>query len=122
MTKEEIVKHTAYEGLDVITSGKKTMFAAELISSQKVKALIEELKAEYDYIIIDTSPVLDVTDVLLTKHFVDGVILVIRHNKSKIKNVKEAVIKLEENGIDLIGSVLVGVKHKGSYYYYYSDK
>ena len=122
MRKEDIIKHTDYKGLDIITSGKKTMFASELISSLKVKNLVDELKAQYDYIIVDTSPINDVTDALLTKNFIDGVVLVVRHNKSKINSVKEAVNKLKENGIDIIGSVLVGVKHKTSYYYYYSDK
>ena len=121
-SKEDIIKHTDYKGLDIITSGKKTMFASELISSLKVKNLVDELKSQYDYIIVDTSPINDVTDALLTKNFIDGVVLVVRHNKSKINSVKEAVNKLNENGIDIIGSVLVGVKHKTGYYYYYSDK
>ena len=120
-TIDQIIKHSEF-GVDVITSGKKTMFASEIIASDKLVNLFKELREKYDYIIVDTAPIIDINDTLLAKNCYDGLGLVIRQNKTKLSPVKEAVKKINENNIDLLGSVLVGVKHKGRYYYYYSEK
>ena len=117
---EEIVKKSEYN-VDVITSGKHTSFSNELIHSKKLCSLIEKLREEYDCIIIDTPPVLGVSDALLARDFVDGYILVVRENKSKISSVKETIKLFDECNAKIIGCTLVGVsrKHGGHYYYEY---
>ena len=61
----QVIHNTQVNGLDVITRGKSPTNPSEMLSSQRFKTLLEELSTQYDHIIIDTPPVLAVTDGIL---------------------------------------------------------
>ncbi len=107
-------------GLSILPCGDKPSNPAELISTPRVGELVEEMKNHYDFIIIDTPPVLAVTDPCPVAARVDGVILAIRIKKNvKISSDRAAEI-LHSVGANLIGVVVNGVGNQSSYGSQYS--
>lgn len=120
--KEDIIQSTDY-GLDFIVAGEATDVVSNILESKKLKDLIEELKGEYDYILIDTPPVMVNADALITSKLVDGIIFVIGYNKVKKNYIRHAIQELRRNDIDILGVAFTQVKmpKRHSYYYYQND-
>jgi polysaccharide biosynthesis transport protein len=74
----EIVEYPDQPGLFVLGAGSKVHYAAELLGSKKMGELIEHWRGQFDVVLIDTSPVLSVTDAVVLSSRVDGVLLVVR--------------------------------------------
>jgi capsular exopolysaccharide synthesis family protein len=112
-------------GIDLLLTGHRLSYPHIVLQSQKVINLVNDLRNEYDYIIVDTPPVLSVTDALLISKYVDGVIYVAAYNQTKKDNAKAGLDQLTENGANVIGAVLANIdvrKAHGVYgYYYYSN-
>ncbi len=105
--------------LDIITAGSVPPNPAELIASERCNEFFKELKEKYDYIIIDTPPLMWVTDALLLMKHVDTAIYVVRQDVSN-KRIFEAVIKdLEERKYN-ISLIVNGINYQGAYGYRYS--
>jgi capsular exopolysaccharide synthesis family protein len=108
--------------LDILTSGKIPPNPSEIINSTAMSNLLEELKKEYDILIIDSPPLEVVTDGQILSTKVDGTILVVKAGESKIEAVKEAKNILNKVGANIIGVVINKVKdNKNKYYYYYGN-
>ena len=111
---------------DVLTAGKIPPNPAELVGSEKMSQLLSYLKETYDYIIIDTPPVLSVTDPQLLVLKADGTLMVIREGKARQKLILNAYKELKKLNINVIGSILndCGQKMGGysQYYYQYEDQ
>lgn len=91
------------EGVDVISAGSHTPFPGKILSSKKMTEFIEELKAKYDYIILDTPPVLVVSDAYLIGKSVDGFLMVAAQHISKKKELVAAIKALQEKQMNVIG-------------------
>lgn len=114
-------------GIDLLLTGKHLSFPHIVLESQKTIKLIESLRNEYEYIIIDTPPVLSVTDAAIISKLADGVVYVAAYNKTKKDDCKEGLRQLQENNANIIGGVLANVdvrKTKGyrGYHYYSAEK
>ncbi|WP_297637070.1 CpsD/CapB family tyrosine-protein kinase [uncultured Clostridium sp.] len=107
------------EYLDVMPAGKIPPNPSEMLSSKIMGELIDRLKEEYDYIIIDSPPVHAVTDAQVLSTKVDGVLLVVRAGKTKKESVIAAKESLEKVNAKIIGSVLNGVEQSDDKYYHY---
>ena len=111
---------------DVLTAGKIPPNPAELVGSEKMSQLLSYLKETYDYIMIDTPPVLSVTDPQLLALKADGTLMVIREGKARQKLILNAYKELKKLNINVIGSILndCGQKMGGysQYYYQYEDQ
>lgn len=94
--------HTC-EGVDVISAGSHTPFPGKILSSKKMTELIEQLKAKYDYVILDTPPVLVVSDAYLIGKSVDGFLMVAAQHISKKKELVAAIKALQEKQMNVIG-------------------
>ena len=106
--------------IHILPSGKIPPNPAEMINSTSMSNLLEELKEEYDIVIIDSPPLEAVTDGQILSTKVDGTILVLKAGESKIESVKEAKNLLNKVGANIIGLVINQVsKSKKNYYYYY---
>lgn len=105
--------------LDVITAGPIPPNPAELIASDRCTEFINELRKLYDYVIIDTPPLMWVTDALLLMKHVDTAVYVVRQGVSN-KHVFESVIKDLENRNYNINIIVNGIKYQGVYGYRYS--
>lgn len=124
---DDIVVHTPGQ-VDIINAGSSTPFATKILQSNKLPTLFEELRKRYDMILVDTAPVLLVTDALLCAKFVDAFIFVCAQHISKKKEVADAVKNLRQNGIPVIGTVMTrvtdftDVSGNKDYYYYSSHE
>lgn len=114
---EEATQKTAYENLDVITSGHIPPNPAELLASDEMKALLNELKGKYKYILIDTPPVNMVSDALILAPVVSGMVLVVRQDVTVHKSVTESLEKINFTGTKILGFILNdSVENKSGYY------
>ncbi len=103
------------DGLTVMPCGSKPNNPAELSSSPQVKELIEEMREEFDFVIIDTPPLLAVTDACPIAARVDGVILCIRIKKNVRVSAERATEMLSNLGAKCIGLVVNGVGAQSGY-------
>jgi len=104
----------------ILTSGKIPPNPSEMISSTAMSNLLKELKVVYDIVIIDSPPLDAVTDAQILSTKVDGTIIVLKSEESKIGSVKEAKNLLNKVGANIIGVVMTEVSnYKNKHYYYY---
>lgn len=115
--------------MDVITSGDVPPNPSELLSSNRMGRLLEELKKEYDYIIFDLPPVTVVTDALVVANKLDGVVMVVRSTVSDQHILSEAMRQLELVKVRVLGFVYrdgeivlpkYGKRYSKKYYKYYN--
>ncbi len=117
---QEVIKQTVTENLFLMPSGAIPPNPAELVGSRKMQELISNLLQQYDCVIIDTPPVMPVSDGLLIARLVDGVVLVVNGQKTPRHLVKEARSRLLYARAKILGVVLNRVDMvKGDYAYYY---
>ncbi len=103
------------EGLSVLPCGAKPSNPAELSTSPLVKQLIAQMRAEYDFVVIDTPPILAVTDPCPVAARVDGVILAIRIKKNVRTSAERSVEILRNLGANIVGVVVNGVGAQSGY-------
>ncbi len=120
-TLEETLHPSVVENLDLMTVGHIPPNPSELMGSSRLRALLETLRSQYDRIIIDTPPVLSVTDAAALSSAVDGVVLVIRTAVTPSPLLKNAVERLRSVNANILGAVLnaVNTKKEGYYYHYH---
>ena len=94
------------ESLFLITAGSIPPNPAEILGSKAMEDLIEELSTNFDYIILDTPPILPVSDTLLLASKADATLIVVNARKTKEKMVKESYSKLVEARANVIGTIL----------------
>ena len=108
------------DGLSILPCGPKPANPAELITSPRVKQLINEMRESYDFVVIDTPPVLAVTDPCPVAARVDGVILTIRIKKNVKISANRAAEILGSIGANVVGVVVNGVGVQSGYGSQYS--
>lgn len=111
--------------LDVLTAGTIPPNPSEILISKKLSSFLEEMKVQYDTIVIDTPPVAVVTDAQILATKADGVLLVVSQSQATIDAVKKAKELLVSVNANILGVVLNKVEQKSdqmySYYYYGHD-
>lgn len=123
--KEELVTaiHRYNKNLVILTSGKIPPNPSEMLSSKTMTGLLEELKNNFDYIILDTPPVQAVTDSQILSTKADGTIIVVKAERTKKDSVENSINLLKKVNANIIGTVLNGVDNsRNKYYYYYGEK
>lgn len=106
------------DNLDVLFTGKIPQNPTEILSSKKMKNLIEQLKEEYDYVFIDTPPAGIVSDCSILSRYSDGVIYIIASKDSEIDYIKDSINGLK--GAKIIGCILNKFDTKEVSYYSHS--
>ena len=115
------VQTTNIDNLSILTAGRIPSKPAELLSSAKMHYLLGEAAREYDIILIDSPPVLAVSDPFILAQCVDAVILVIRMNKNRRPSIKRALEQFESNRISLLGTIANGKQRMVGEYLYNGD-
>lgn len=118
--EEAVNKYT--NRLDILTAGKIPPNPSEMLGSKAMEKLLEEIKEHYDIVILDTSPVLAVTDAQILSRKADGTILVVRAEATKKDAVLRAKGLLDMVGAKLLGTVINGVERSRKHYYYYNNE
>lgn len=117
----EIVKsHASIKNLSVVPAGPIPPNPAELMSSAKLTELINKLKEEFDFIIIDSPPIAAVTDAKILSPFADAIIYIIRHNYTNNVFLNLLNDVNQKKGLKNINIVFNGIKHKKILGYGYS--
>ena len=82
-------------------------YPSDIVDSSKLPTILEYVRDEYDVVIIDTPPVLSVTDAVVLAEKSDGVILVVKNEVASPKDLIEAKKRLSQVGIPLLGSIVI---------------
>lgn len=114
------IQETAVPGVSVLTGGPIPPNPAELVGSKRMKRLIEEASEQYDIVLIDTPPIVAVTDAAILAQEVDGVILVLASGEVNKDFAQRAKELLDKVGAKILGAVLNKADMNTSEYYYYS--
>ncbi len=130
-TKEQLIKTTEY-GVDVINRGKATQNTSIIFTSDKFKELMNELREEYDFILLDCPPVLLVSDYIHISKLSDAVVFVVSCGVTHRSQLKESVELLKRNEVEIFGVVMTyknntkfTLKYSGYYgssYYKYKNR
>lgn len=120
----DFLKQTSIKNLNVIPSGVKPLNPAELLGSAKMMEYIILLKHYFDYIILDTPPVVIVTDAQIVSQYADGCLLVVASGEVEREAVMKAKELLTKVNAKILGVVLNKVENngKGRYKYYYDEQ
>lgn len=108
-TLQDITHSVGLGALSVIPGGKVNQEALRALARDGMAPLLEELKRSFDFVIVDSSPVLPVTDALLVAPHVDGVVFSIRRYVSRISKVAAACQRLSMLGVPILGAVAIGL-------------
>lgn len=124
LTLAEITKPSKIEGLKVITRGQIPPNPSELLMHSNFSKLVDEVSKAYDLVIIDTPPILAVTDPAIVSAHTGTTLLVTRFGQNHLREIELTRNRFEQNGIDVKGVVFNGVVKKASnaygYYGYYN--
>jgi len=117
---EETIKPTAIPNLHFLPSGKLPKTSIGLLDSQRMRELVKNLKARYDYVFFDSPPIIGVTDASILASEVDGVMLVVQYRKFPKVISMRAKRMIENTGSHILGVVLNNINiMRDDYYYYY---
>lgn len=123
-TLANFIHPTSFEFIDFMPRGKHPNNPASLLSTDKFSNLLVQLVAIYDYIIIDTPPVLAVSDAIIIAQYADKVLMVTRYNHSVEGQLAYAVKQMNKANVTVDGIVLndmvQGITSKYSYHYNYA--
>lgn len=114
----DAVQETFIVGLDVITSGPIPPNPAELLSSQGLEALLQHVKNDYDIIILDSPPLLSVTDAQILANKCDGTILILNTGRVDKRSAQKAKALLAASHTKILGVVLNNYKTPSHHNYY----
>jgi capsular exopolysaccharide synthesis family protein len=121
----QIVRRTDVRGLDVLPSGSARESPSQLLYSPRVVELFRRLREEYDLVLVDSPPMMQLADARVLGRAADGVVLVIRSGKTTPGLAQLAVLRFAEDGTRVLGTVLNSWdprSSKGTYYAYsYTD-
>jgi tyrosine-protein kinase Etk/Wzc len=116
---EGIIKPTDVADFDIITRGSIPPNPSELLMHKNFSHLHDAVRAKYDIVIIDTPPVLAVTDAAIISGHGGTLLLVTRYGQNSVKEIAYTRQRLEQNGIDVKGVVFNGIMKKSSNTYGY---
>jgi len=119
-TLDEALQKTCFRGLTVLTSGAIPPNPSELLGSQSANKLLSELRAQFDYVVVDSTPLLAVTDGAILAASGDGVLMLARFGEAKREQLMHAVGSLQGVGAALLGAVFTMVPTRGSSSYSYN--
>ncbi|TKF48050.1 polysaccharide biosynthesis tyrosine autokinase [Vibrio sp. F13] len=113
------VKTTPVENLDIITRGQVPPNPSELLMHPRFAELMEWASKEYDLVIVDTPPVLAVTDPSIVGAFAGTTLMVARYGQNTIKEIEVARNRFEQSGIEVKGVIFNAIEKKASSSYGY---
>ncbi len=122
---KDVSRKTSIENLTVITSGNVTGSPSDILDHADIPGLLQEMIFYFDFIIIDSPPVVPVSDPLLIADQVDGILLVVKAGSTQREVVNRAINLLSNSGLNPLGIVLNDYEDVLPYYYkdhYYGYK
>jgi polysaccharide biosynthesis transport protein len=123
---EQAIRPSGKDNLSILSAGEHVESGTELLGSTRFAELMAHLRTQYDRIIVDTPPVLGLSETSVLQPYMDGVLFVIWSGRTPIRNMKTAVDILSANGANFYGFILnrldlTATTNYYQYYYYSSD-
>lgn len=106
------------ENLDVICCGKNVAHSSELLMSERFKLLLDNQKVHYDIILIDTAPILAITDAAIIGKYVGTSLLIAYYNVNTVKDIEMSLKRFNQNDVEITGFILNGIDAKSDDYNY----
>ena len=125
---QQVIHETEVENLHFIPRGQIPPNPSELLMHSRFKALMERLSAEYDLVLVDTPPILAVTDAAIIGQQAGTSLIVARYGMNSAKEVDVSVHRFEQNKVEIKGAILNAIERRASNeygyyaYHYNSDK
>ncbi|MFW2046070.1 polysaccharide biosynthesis tyrosine autokinase [Acinetobacter variabilis] len=107
---EDVVQSSQVDNLFFVTRGKSPVNPSELLSTDKFKVFLDQASASFDYVLIDTPPVLAVTDGIIIAQYAGVNLLIARHGKTQIKELEITVTRFEQANVKVNGVILNDVQ------------
>ncbi len=118
---QQAIKQTSIENLSFISRGKIPPNPSELLMHNRLAEFLEWAGKEYDIVLVDTPPILAVTDAAIVARNVGTTLLVARYGVNSLKEIEVSIRRFEQNGMEIKGIILNAVENKsGSAYGYYA--
>jgi capsular exopolysaccharide synthesis family protein len=120
----EVLQDTKYPRLTVLAAGTSPPNPSELLGSMAAKRLLSELREKFDYVIVDSAPLLAVTDAAILATKADGALIITRFGKTKRDQLAHTARTVEDVGAKLLGVIMTMMPirsggYYGRYSYYY---
>jgi len=106
---DSAILHDVLPGVDLITKGTLPSHPSELLASERLGEMLDQLKQMYDLVIVDTPPVLAVTDATVIGKHAGTSLLVVRHGKNQVQEIGETMKRLQHGGVNMKGVLLTDV-------------
>ncbi len=119
LTVDEILKDTEIGGFKVITAGRQPVNPARLLNSERFDQLLEHLRANDYFVIVDSPAVLPIVDTSLVASRVDGVLLMLKEEATQRHTAQKTVERLRRVGANFVGALLNNAAESGFGYYHY---
>ncbi|WP_127347762.1 polysaccharide biosynthesis tyrosine autokinase [Pseudidiomarina mangrovi] len=107
------------KNLDFISRGTSAPNPAELLMHPRMAQLMQDVQKDYDYVLIDTPPILAVTDAAIVGGYAGTSLLVARFGQTPSREIVHTIRRFAQNGVEIRGAILNGVERKASGYYGY---
>lgn len=107
------IRPSLFRSVDVLTAGRVPENPAELLAKGRIRAVIDALKPDYSYLLLDTPPVSDFTDASILARECDGAVMVVRLELAPRNAVEQAIVQMRSLGANLLGAFLVGSRTEG---------
>ncbi len=105
----EMIQTTPIPGLSILPAGEVDPTALKILAADAAGPLLKELQSQFDFVIIDTAPVMPVTDALMIGPHADGAVFAVRRDVSRRGKIASACKRLEMVGVPLLGAVVIGL-------------
>lgn len=118
---ENIVRSTEVENLSIMSRGKSPSNPSELLGMAKFAEMLQDLSSQYDHILIDTPPVLAVTDGIIISQYAGVNLVIARYAKTQMKELELTINRFEQAGVKVNGFILNDIQREaGGYGYGYN--
>ena len=118
---ENIVRSTEVENLSIMSRGKSPSNPSELLGTAKFAEMLQDLSSQYDHILIDTPPVLAVTDGIIISQYAGVNLVIARYAKTQMKELELTINRFEQAGVKVNGFILNDIQREaGGYGYGYN--
>ena len=115
---DTVIRPTEVPGLSVISCGKSPANPSELLSSNQFKNLLEQMSEKFDHVIIDTPPVLAVTDGIIISQYTGVNLVIARYAKTQMKELELTLNRFEQAGVKVNGFILNDIQRSSAGYGY----
>ncbi|EMH4084786.1 polysaccharide biosynthesis tyrosine autokinase [Providencia stuartii] len=122
LAQQDITQPTIHRGvienLDVICRGKNVTHSSELLMGERFKHLLDTMKGQYDIVVIDTVPILAITDSAIIGKYVGTSLLIAYYGVNTVKDIELSLKRFKQNDIEITGVILNGIDAKSDDYNY----